>query len=142
MLATSPRSPLDIDARLHALAAFLARPEAASLAAANKRIANILKKSDGAGANSIDPALFREPAEKALGAALAAHREPVRQAIARRDYAGALGELATLKPEVDQFFDAVMVNDPDASLRNNRLALLAELRGLFSGIADLSRLPG
>jgi glycyl-tRNA synthetase beta chain len=87
-------------------------------------------------------ALFREPAEKALGAALAAHREPVRAAIARRDYAGALGELATLKPEVDQFFDAVMVNDPDAALRNNRLALLAELRGLFTGIADLSRLPG
>ena len=142
VLATSPRSPLDIDARLHALAAFLARPEAASLAAANKRIANILKKSDGAGADSIDPALFREPAEKALGAALAAHREPVRQAIARRDYAGALGELATLKPEVDQFFDAVMVNDPDVALRNNRLALLAELRGLFGGIADLSRLPG
>jgi glycyl-tRNA synthetase beta chain len=146
VLATSPRSPLDIDARLHALAAFLARPEAASLAAANKRIANILKKSEGsatgAAPGAIDAALFREPAEKALGAALAAHREPVRAAIARRDYAGALGELATLKPEVDQFFDAVMVNDPDAALRNNRLALLAELRGLFTGIADLSRLPG
>ena len=142
VLAAAPRSPLDFDARLAALAGFLARPEAASLAAANKRIANILKKAEGFVPGAVDAGLLRDPAEQALHAALAQLRARVPAAIAQRDYAGALGALAALRGAVDRFFDDVMVNDPDAALRTNRLSLLAELRALFGGIADLSRLPG
>jgi glycyl-tRNA synthetase beta chain len=142
VLASEPRSPLDLDARLRALAGFLAQPAAAALTAANKRIANILRKSEGGAGSQIDPALLREPAEQALAAALARVRAPVEQALAQRDYAGALATLAQLRGEVDAFFDAVMVNDPDAALRANRLALLGGIGGLFGRIADLSRLPG
>jgi glycyl-tRNA synthetase beta chain len=143
VLATRPRSPLDFAARLGALAGFLTLPEAASLTAANRRIANILRKSAAGGAlAALDPSLLREPAEVRLAAALAARSDTIRQAIGARDYAGALGELARLRPEVDAFFDGVMVMDPDAALRANRLALLGELRDRFTGIADLSRLPG
>ncbi len=142
VLASEPRSPLDLDARLRALAGFLAQPAAAALTAANKRIANILRKSEGGAGGRIDPALLREPAEQALAAALQRVRTPVEQALAQRDYAAALATLAQLRAEVDAFFDAVMVNDPDAALRANRLALLGDLAGLFGRIADLSRLPG
>jgi len=142
VLATAPRSPLDFDARLAALAGFLARPEAASLAAANKRIANILKKAEGFTPSAVAPAVLREPAEKQLHGALAQLRGGVQAAIAKRDYVGALSALAGLRGEVDAFFDGVMVNDPDSALRTNRLSLLAELRALFSGVADLSKLPG
>jgi glycyl-tRNA synthetase beta chain len=150
VLATRPAALLDFDARLRALVGFAARPEGASLAAANKRIANILRKSEaataattGAGeASAIDDALLREDAERELRQALLALREQVTAAVTARDYARALDLLATLAPAVDAFFDRVLVNDPDPALRNNRLALLAELRALFSGIADLSRLPG
>jgi glycyl-tRNA synthetase beta chain len=142
VLATAPRSPLDLDARLRALAGFLAQPAAAALTAANKRIANILRKSDAGGTASVDAALLREPAEQALAAALKRCRDPVERALDRRDYAAALAELATLRGDVDTFFDAVMVNDPDPALRANRLALLGDLAGLFGRIADLSRLPG
>lgn len=142
VLASEPRSPLDLDARLRALAGFLAQPAAAALAAANKRIANILRKSEGGAGGQIDPALLREPAEQALAAALARVRTPVEQSLAQRDYAAALATLAQLRAEVDAFFDAVMVNDPDAALRANRLALLGSLAGLFGRIADLSKLPG
>ena len=162
--AAEPSSPLDFEARTLALLQFLQRPEAASLTAANKRTANILKKSappptratdqstpstaaasanmSGAPTPAVNSALLREPAEKALAAALATQQKPVAAAIAARDYASALQSLATLRPEVDSFFDAVMVNDPDAALRDNRLALLAQLRALFTQVADLSRLPG
>jgi glycyl-tRNA synthetase beta chain len=142
VLASHPRSPLDLDARLRALAGFLAQPAAAALTAANKRIANILRKSEAGTAGAIDPALLREPAERALAAALGRVRTPVEQALAQRDYASALATLAQLRAEVDAFFDAVMVNDPDAALRANRLALLGDLAGLFGRIADLSKLPG
>jgi len=148
VLATRPASLLDLDARLRALVDFVARPEAASLAAANKRIANILRKSAGATATvaesapAVDDALLREDAERGLHQALLALREKVVAAVTARDYARALNLLAGLSPAVDAFFDRVLVNDPDAALRNNRLALLAELRALFCGIADLSRLPG
>ncbi len=142
VLAAAPRSPLDFDARLAALAGFLARPEAARLAAANKRIANILKKAAGFTPGAVDAGRLREPAEKALHEALSRLRERVPAAIAQRDYVGAFGTLAALRGAVDTFFDAVLVNDPDEALRTNRLSLLAELRALFSGIADLSRLPG
>ena len=142
VLATAPRSPLDFDARLAALAGFLARPEAASLAAANKRIANILKKADGFTPGTVATATLHEPAEKQLHAALAKLRDGVQTAVAKRDYVEALSALAGLRGDVDAFFDAVMVNDPDEALRANRLSLLAELRALFGGVADLSRLPG
>jgi glycyl-tRNA synthetase beta chain len=143
-------SPLDFRARLEALVSFLALPEAASLTAANKRIANILKKStsvapDAARVAPVAPQvdLLREPAEKALHEALAAALPDVERALGKaRDYGAALTRLAQLRPAVDAFFDGVMVNAEDLALRNNRLALLAELRGLFARIADLSCLPG
>jgi glycyl-tRNA synthetase beta chain len=146
VLAARPASLLDFDARLRALVGFVARPEGASLAAANKRIANILRKSEASAALSQAQAvageLLREDAERELHGALLALREPVTAAVNARDYARALDLLAGLKPQVDGFFDRVLVNDPDAALRNNRFALLGTLRALFLDIADLSRLPG
>jgi glycyl-tRNA synthetase beta chain len=139
--ASEPVSPVDFGARLAALGQFLALPDAVSLTAANKRISNILKKADAAG-GAVDVSLLREPAEKALHEALAAIVADVDRALARREYASALARLATLRPAVDGFFDGVMVNAEDASLRRNRLALLAQLRQQFTRIADLSCLPG
>jgi glycyl-tRNA synthetase beta chain len=148
VLATRPASLLDFDARLRALVAFVARPEGLSLAAANRRIANILRKSEPSAARPqpqpqpVVRELLREDAERELHDALLAIRSQVREAVAAQSYAQALDLLASLKPAVDGFFDRVLVNDPEAALRNNRFALLAELRALFTGIADLSRLPG
>ncbi len=142
VLATRPASPLQFDARLRALARFLARPEAASLTAANKRVANILKKSGAAAHATIDAALLTVPAERQLYEAVRTLRARVTTALAQRDYAGALAELAGLRPPVDAFFDQVMVMDADPALRANRLALLRDMRELFAGVADLSRLPG
>lgn len=142
VLSTEPASPLDFDARLRALVDFLKRPEAASLAAANKRIANILKKSENVTLQPVQSALLKVAEERALQQAVAALQPGVEQSLARGNYAAALNALAGLRPEVDAFFDKVLVNDPDAALRANRLSLLAGLRGLFTRIADLSRLPG
>ncbi|MGC4027247.1 MAG: glycine--tRNA ligase subunit beta [Steroidobacteraceae bacterium] len=144
VIATRPRSPLDFDARLRALLGFLQLPEAASLTAANKRIANLLKKSAGGGEGptAIDAAALQLDAERDLHAAVLAAEHSVPGRIAVGDYAAALAELARLRPAVDAFFDGVMVMDPDPRLRTNRLALLHRLHALFSGIADLSRLPG
>ncbi|HET9865245.1 MAG TPA: glycine--tRNA ligase subunit beta [Steroidobacteraceae bacterium] len=140
--ASGPSSPLDFGARLAALSRFLALPEAASLTAANKRIANILKKAERGAGGMVDVTLLREPAEKALHEALAGMITEVDRALHKRDYAAALTRLAGLRPAVDGFFDAVMVNAEDPKLRRNRLALLAELRRQFTRIADLSFLPG
>jgi glycyl-tRNA synthetase beta chain len=143
--AGNPVSPVDFRARLEALVKFLALPDAASLTAANKRISNILKKApadQGGAGGAVDVALLREPAEKTLHEAVAALLADVERALTRRDYAAALTRLATLRPAVDSFFDAVMVNAEDPALRRNRLALLAGLRALFARIADLSLLPG
>jgi len=143
VLASSPVSPLDLDARLKALRAFLELPEAVSLTAAYKRIANILRKSAGGTvATQVDVSSLRETAEIRLYDALHALRESVSAATAQREYANALGRLAQLRPAVDEFFDQVMVMDEDPQLRANRLAMLAQLQGLFAGVADLSRLPG
>jgi glycyl-tRNA synthetase beta chain len=142
VLAGAPRSLRDADARIAALVDFLALPEAASLAAANKRIANILKKSAAATPTAIDAALLGAGPEQSLHAELIRHAPTVDAALARADYRAAFSVLARLKPAIDAFFDGVMVNDPDAKLRDNRLALLAALRALFTRIADLSRLPG
>src|SRR6187551_1580816 len=140
--ASEPSSPLDFGARLAALSRFLALPEAASLTAANKRIANILRKAEGGAGGMVDVTLLRESAEKSLHEALAGMITDVDRALAKRDYAAALTRLVGLRPAVDGFFDAVMVNAEDAQLRRNRLALLAELRRQFTRIADLSCLPG
>jgi glycyl-tRNA synthetase beta chain len=140
--SSDPSSPLDFGARLAAVSRFLALPEAASLTAANKRIANILKKAEGPAFGMVDVTLLRESAEKSLHEALAGMITDVDRALAKRDYAAALTRLAGLRPTVDGFFDNVMVNAEDAQLRRNRLALLAELRRQFTRIADLSCLPG
>ena len=142
VLATQPRSPLDFDARLQGLAAFLLLPEAASLTAANKRIANILRKADGARRATVDVGVLKAPAEVRLFDAMRSLASAVSNTTAQREYAASLGHLAQLRSAVDTFFDEVMVMDPDERLRSNRLALLEELRGLFAGVADLSRLPG
>jgi glycyl-tRNA synthetase beta chain len=142
VLATKPASPLDFDARLNALRAFLDLPEAISLAAANKRIANILRKAGELQRKDVDVESLKDPAEVRLFDAMRALKEAVATALAQREYANALGRLAQLRPPVDAFFEQVMVMDEDPRLRANRLALLAELHGLFIGIADLSRLPG
>ena len=142
VLATQPRSPVDFDARLRALSTFLELPEATSLAAANKRIANILRKSESAIGNEVDVEALCEPAEVRLFDAMRNLQDSVAAATARREYTAALGQLAQLRPAVDGFFDQVMVNAEDPKLRANRLSLLSGLRGLFGGVADLSRLPG
>jgi len=142
VLATKPASPLDFDARLNALRAFLDLPEATSLAAANKRIANILRKAGELQRKEVEVEALKDEAEIRLFDAMRSLQEAVATAVAGHEYANALGRLAQLRPPVDAFFDQVMVMDEDARLRANRLALLAQLHGLFVGIADLSRLPG
>jgi glycyl-tRNA synthetase beta chain len=142
VLAARPASPLDFDARLRALSAFLDLPESASLTAANKRIANILRKAPPGAAGAVDVEQLREEAEVRLFDAMLTLRDSVAAATAERQYTAALGRLAQLRPVVDAFFDQVMVMDEDPQLRANRLGLLAQLQGLFGGVADLSRLPG
>ncbi len=139
VLAAQPRILADVPKRLAAVRTFAALPEAAALAAANKRIGNILKKSDEA-LGKVQPSLLQEPAEKALHDALSAMRGAAVAKFASGDYQGALAACAALRGPVDAFFEAVMVNADDAALRKNRLALLAELHGLMNTIADLSRL--
>jgi glycyl-tRNA synthetase beta chain len=142
VLAARPGSPLDFDARLKALSTFLELPESASLTAANKRIANILRKANMTPPAEVDVRHLRESAEVRLFDSMRALRDAVATATAQHEYAGALGRLAQLRPAVDAFFDQVMVMDENPQLRANRLSLLAQLRGLFAGVADLSRLPG
>lgn len=144
VLAARPRSPLDFDARVRALIGFLAQPDGQSLTAANKRIANLLKKSAGGqgGGGAIDVSLLTLDPERTLYASMQRALHTVPDNVANGDFDAALGELAKLRAPVDAFFDGVMVMDPDAALRANRLALLEQLRALFAGIADLSRLPG
>jgi glycyl-tRNA synthetase beta chain len=142
VLAARPSSPLDFDARLKALSTFLELPESGSLTAANKRIANILRKAGERPPAELDVEQLRESAEIRLFDSMRALRDAVAASVAERQYANALGRLAQLRPAVDAFFDQVMVMAEDRKLRANRLALLAQLQGLFAGIADLSHLPG
>ena len=125
--------------RLAAVRAFALLPEAAALAAANKRIANILKKSDSP-AGAFSAAALVEPAERALNEALERVGAIARRHLAGGDYTRALCELAALRAPVDAFFDGVMVNAEDAGLRNNRLWLLRELHVEMNRVADLSKL--
>jgi len=142
VLAKRPASPLDFDARLKALVDFLSLPDAASLAAANKRIANILRKAADEVPPRVDPSLLQHTAERKLAAEVEGLREDVEARIAERSYEAALRKLATLRPHVDAFFDQVMVMADNPAVRANRLALLAALERLFLETADLSRLPG
>ncbi|MGE5161171.1 MAG: glycine--tRNA ligase subunit beta, partial [Betaproteobacteria bacterium] len=140
--AVVAQAPSRIDlvpSQLAAVRAFMELPEAESLAAANKRIGNILKKA-GDVAASFDAALLMEPAERALGDAFAGVQPAADQLHARGDYAGMLKALAPLKLPVDRFFDEVMVNVDDAKLRANRLGLLAALRATMNRVADISKL--
>jgi glycyl-tRNA synthetase beta chain len=142
VLATRPASPLDFDSRLRALAEFLRLPDAQSLAAANKRIANILRKAPGPVGDTIDEDLLRDPAEQILGEQVVAIARMVEPKFRARQYTEALRNLAVLRGAVDEFFDSVMVMAEDPALRANRLALLKRLQSLFMHAADLSRLPG
>ncbi len=142
VLANRPGSPLDFDARIRALQEFLKLDDAPSLAAANKRIANILRKSESGASGAVNSELLTEPAEKALFEQVLAMERVTTPLISRREYATALSKLAGLRAAVDSFFDGVMVMADDTLVRDNRLALLARLRKLFLHVADLSRLPG
>ncbi len=128
--------------RLKALQAFRALPQAEALAAANKRIRNILKQAGGTPATLVDPALLREPAEQQLAQEVEALRAQVQPLFSAGNYAAALQALASLRPAVDEFFDKVMVMAEDSALRHNRLALLTNLSNLFAGAADISKLQG
>jgi glycyl-tRNA synthetase beta chain len=130
----------EFPARLAAVRDFAAMPEAPALAAANKRVGNILKKSEAAPAVAVDPGRFVEPAEAALHAALGEVGPRAAAALAAGDPTGSLRALAALKAPVDAFFDQVMVNAEEAALRNNRLALLRALHGAMNQVADLARL--
>jgi glycyl-tRNA synthetase beta chain len=140
VLATRPTRLLDFDKRIHACQVFRDLPEATTLAAANKRIANILKKTDQAIPKTIDNTLLNDAAEKQLAEQLTALKPGVLELMSKGDYTPALQKLAGLRDAVDAFFDQVMVMVDDDDLRANRLALLNELGTLFLRVADLSRL--
>jgi glycyl-tRNA synthetase beta chain len=140
VLALSPARLGDVPRRLEAVRAFAALPEAASLAAANKRVGNILKKVEGEVPTQVDAALFKEAAEGALFEALQVATPKAQAAFEASDYTASLQALAVLKAPVDAFFEGVMVNAEDAALRNNRLGLLATLHAAMNRVADLSRL--
>lgn len=140
--ALNVQSPIDFDHRVKAVNTFKALPEAEPLAAANKRIANILKKLDKVPQASADQSLFAEPQESALFEAIGQQQSKVAPLLADNAYTDALTSLAAIRPEVDAFFDGVMIMTDDEALKNNRLALLTSLRGLFLQVADLSSLQG
>jgi glycyl-tRNA synthetase beta chain len=139
-LSLRPPRLADVARRLAAVRAFTALPEAASLAAANKRITNILKKSDAKPAAAVDATRLVEPAEHALAGALQSVKPIADSHFEKGDYTASLRQLAMLKDPVDAFFDGVMVNADDAVLRANRLALLAALHAAMNRVADLSKL--
>jgi len=139
VLAQAPSVLNEVPAVLAAVAAFKALPEAATLAAANKRVKNILKKAEGEIA-AVNPALFAEDAERALFDAVEALAPAVDAKFLAHDFAGALTQLASLRAPVDAFFDSVMVMADDLAVRGNRIALLARLAALFNRVADISLL--
>jgi glycyl-tRNA synthetase beta chain len=140
VLARQPASLVDFERRLSAVQAFIKLEPAASLAAANKRVANILKKAEHSGETAVKEKLLVDKAELALWTELDAARAAVAPMLEAREYTAALTALAGLREAVDQFFDDVMVMADDTATRNNRLALLAGMRALFLDVADISRL--
>ncbi|MDO8298903.1 glycine--tRNA ligase subunit beta, partial [Lacisediminimonas sp.] len=139
VVAQHPDRLDNIIERLQAVQAFAALPEAEALAAANKRITNILKKTSAA-TSTVQAGLLQESAEKGLHAALLRLQPQVEQAWAQGDFAGTLKALAQLRADVDAFFNEVMVMADDEALRNNRLALLAALHTVMNRVADISKL--
>ena len=137
VLARRPTRPADFDARVRAVSHFRTLDSAEALAAANKRVSNILAKADAA-IGEINLTACVEPAEKALAEAVLALRSEVQPLIAQGDYTAVLDKLANLRAPVDSFFDNVMVNAEDPALRQNRLAILNTLQGLFLQVADIS----
>ena len=137
VLARRPTRPADFDARVRAVSHFRTLDSAEALAAANKRVSNILAKADAA-IGEINLTACVEPAEKALAEAVLALRTKVQPLIAQGDYTAVLDKLANLRTPVDSFFDNVMVNAEDPALRQNRLAILNTLQGLFLQVADIS----
>jgi glycyl-tRNA synthetase beta chain len=142
VFANRPRSPLDAVTRLAALKEFLLLPEAGILAAINKRIANILKKTSLGPEVAVNAGALTEDAERQLHRVLGELRVPVEDATAQRRYAQGLKALVALRAPVDDFFERIMVMDENIERRNNRLALLRDAQLLLGGVADLSRLPG
>ena len=139
VLARRPTRPADFDARVRAVSHFRTLDSAEALAAANKRVSNILAKADAA-IGEINLTACVEPAEKALAEAVLALRTEVQPLIAQGDYTAVLDKLANLRAPVDSFFDNVMVNAEDPALRQNRLAILNTLQDLFLQVADISLL--
>lgn len=135
-----PASLYDFDRRIDAIGTFAALPEAPALAAANKRIGNILRKADIEIPGQIDPALLQEDAERALAEAVAAAIDDTGASLQQKDYVSVLERLARLRPQVDAFFDQVMVNADDLAVRGNRLALLKRLADRFDAVASLAQL--
>ena len=138
--AVKPASALDFDQRVQAVQAFRTLPEAEALAAANKRVSNLLSKFDAKLPETVEPRYFDNATEFSLYSALQQAEQAVQPLAAARQYREALERLAHLRAPVDAFFEAVLVNADDASVRANRYALLARLRGLFLGVADISAL--
>ena len=139
VLARRPTRPADFDARVRAVSHFRTLDSAEALAAANKRVANILAKAEG-DIGAIDVALCIEPAEQVLAQSVLSLAKEVQPLIAQGEYTAVLDKLAGLRQPVDNFFDNVMVNAEDAKLRQNRLAILNTLQGLFLQVADISLL--
>lgn len=138
--AINPHMPLDFDQRIRAVQAFRALSQASMLADSNKRVANILAKSESAVAENVDEMLLIEPAEQALYSNVHQAQSAVQPLLAQANYTQALQTLASLDEPLTQFFDGVMVNSDDAALKNNRLALLKQVRALFLTVADISEL--
>ena len=140
--ARRPTKPLDFDRRVKAVEAFRQLPEAQALAAANKRVSNILTKQGGGDiGETIDQGLLQDAAEKTLAEQIQNQADTVLPLFEKGDYAAALSSLANLRDPVDNFFDEVMVMAEDDAIRNNRLAMLNRLRNLFLRVADISVLP-
>ena len=140
----APGDLTDFDRRLRAVVAFAQLPEAAALAAANKRIGNLLRQADeenvGTGTQTVDETLFEAGAEQDFAKALSAAETDAAPSIAARDYLGLFQRLARLRTPVDAYFDGVMVMVDDAAVRRNRLAMLRRLQDLFHHVADIGRL--
>ncbi len=139
VVAQEPESLDNIVERLEAVQAFAALPQAEALAAANKRITNILKKAETA-AGTVQAALLQEEAERGLHAAMTELAPKIDAAFAQGDFTGTLKALAQLRDNVDAFFNDVMVMAEDPALRNNRIALLSQLHAMMNRVADISKL--
>ncbi|MEA3274010.1 MAG: DALR anticodon-binding domain-containing protein, partial [Pseudomonadota bacterium] len=140
VLAGDVRVPSDIHKRILAVEAFRRLPEAEALTAANKRIRNILRKSDESISAELDPTSLREEAERRLAAQVKEAKLSIAPSLETQDYEGVLKILAGLRNDVDAFFDQVMVMAEEPEVRRNRLALLSAIEDLFLGVADISRL--